>query len=470
MKTPVAIYKKILDNLEEGVHVIDIHGRSIFYNNRMSKLEGLDPEQVIEKPLLDVFPGLSTETSTLLKVLKYETSIKNRLQTYLTITGKQVMTINSTYPIELNGKVVGACEIAKDVTELKEMSEEISQLRQKVSIEENEDQFRREYTNIIGKSEKIIQLLEHTEKVSNTPSNVLIYGETGTGKELFARKLHNDSRRNKGPFIAQNCAALPAELIEGILFGTVKGSFTGAVNRPGLFQQAHKGTLLLDEIHTLPLHLQAKLLRVVEEGEIRPLGGQETQKADVKVIATMNTDPLEAVEKGEMRTDLYYRLSVVNLYLPPLRDRKDDIFPLVNYFLKKYQYKFNKTVLGIDPSLLDQFETYSWPGNIRELEHAIEGAMNVIEENETISFEHIPYILKQRLSSKGQAENNIEKCLCERNLIEETLSKRLENVERYHIQKALKENNKNVSKAAESLGLTRQALQYKLKKFDLVQD
>ncbi|ACB84748.1 sigma-54 interaction domain-containing protein [Natranaerobius thermophilus] len=472
MKAPDVLYKDVLDALDEGVHVVDANGQTIFYNRQMGQLEGMEQEQVIGKPLLEVFPCLNSETSTLLKVLETGLPIKNRVQTYLTITGTQVTTVNSSYPIKINDNIVAACEIAKDITELKNMSEEIIELKQKMISEGTEDLDEEddEQTAIVGKSRVIRQVLDYTRKIANTPSNVLIYGETGTGKEMFAREIHQKSHRKSNPFIAQNCAALPSELVEGILFGTVKGGFTGAVNRPGLFQQAHKGTLLLDEIHTLPLHLQAKLLRVLEEKKVRPVGGKEEQDVDVRVITTMNTDPIKAMEEETLRPDLYYRISVINLFLPPLRDRKEDILPLIDYFLQKFQKEFNKEIKGMDQNLLEKLQNYYWPGNVRELEHSIEAAMNVIESGERMTVEHLPPLMKQNIFEIDQDWHD-DTTINEQELIDfeegETLPNKMASFERKAIEGQLKKYNGNISQAANSLGISRQALQYKIKKYRL---
>ncbi len=480
MRAPEDLYKDVLDALDEGVHVIDREGNTVFYNRQMGELEGMDSGQVVGKPLLEVFPCLSPETSTLLKVLETGAAIKNRVQTYLTISGKQVTTVNSSYPIKINDRTIAACEIAKDITDLENMNEEILELKQRI-IPAN-DQFEQTdglSTLIIGNSDKIKNAIDYTRKIANPSSNVLIFGETGTGKELFAKEIHRMSQRRDKPFITQNCAALPEDLVEGILFGTVKGGFTGAVNRPGLFQQAHKGTMLLDEIHTLPLHLQAKLLRVLEEGEVRPVGGKGEQKVDVRVITTMNTDPIKAMEDEKLRPDLYYRVSIVNVFLPPLRNRKEDIMPLIDFFLKNYQEKFQKEIAGFDGDLMQKLIDYSWPGNVRELEHAVEAAMNVVESGEKITFYHLPPLLQQNLnkidleekvisdSNLAKREGGVFKGTEEDDYSIETLPDKLERIERDMIAKQLKQNYGNISQTAELLGISRQALQYKIRKYKL---
>ncbi len=232
--------------------------------------------------------------------------------------------------------------------------------------------------------------------VADSTSSVLVYGETGTGKELYVQSIHNYSSRFNKPFIAQNCAALPENLFESILFGTVKGAFTGAVDKPGLFEQAHGGTLFLDEINSMPINLQTKLLRVLQDGVIRRVGDSRDRKIDVRIIAAMNVEPLKAVENGQIREDLFYRLNVVNIKLVPLRDRLEDIPLYVEHFIDKYNKELNKNVKGISSKVKELFMSYNWPGNVRELQHIIEAAINIVD-NEYIELDNLPIYLSEKV-------------------------------------------------------------------------
>lgn len=460
-------YSEILENLDVGIHVVDSEGKTVFYNSAMGKLERLEPENVIGKSLFEIFPSLSVETSTLYKVLKTGKAIVNSVQTYFNYRGQCITTVNTTLPLKRDGKILGAVEIAKDITALREMSEKVIFLQNstkgKVSRENLSIFTRFTFEDIIGESHAIKKAINIAKKAAATSSTVLIYGETGTGKELFAQSIHNASPRRERPFIAQNCAALPETLLEGILFGTAKGGFTGAVDRPGLFEQADGGTLLLDEINSMGVDLQAKLLRVLQERVVRRVGGTKLIPVDVRIIATTNEDPLESIKRGAMRKDLFYRLGVVYIKIPPLRERKEDILPLTRYFVEKFNEKFDKKVLGISDKVKKIFTEYDWPGNVRELENAIEAAMNMIGDEDYIDLEHIPfYIAENFCKANGEFDG-------EQPNQELPLEESVERLEREMILKALREYEGNITKAAEKLKVKRQTLQYKIKKYRLTE-
>lgn len=266
------------------------------------------------------------------------------------------------------------------LVDLKEKNRELTLLKER--LEEENLYFREEiklnadFENIITGNNKFRKVLKEIEQVSVTQATVLIMGETGTGKELVARAVHSLSNRNERPFIKINCASIPDTLLESELFGHVKGAFTGAIaNRKGRFELAHTGTLFLDEIGELPLALQPKLLRVLQDGEFEPVGGTDSVRTDVRIIAATNRELEEEVKRGNFRSDLYYRLHVFPIHIPPLRDRKDDIPILLNHFLKKHNRLNGKNVSEVPRTLLKQLEEYRWPGNIRELENVIERAV-----------------------------------------------------------------------------------------------
>lgn len=460
MKT---ILQNILQYADIGIHVIDKNGKNILYNDVMAKLEGLEKHTVINKQLLDIFPTLNEDTSTLLNVLKTGRPIINKAQTYLNYKGQKITTVNTTIPLIDNGEKLGALEIAKNVTQIKELSEKLIDLKNELSKgqESINNYIKKHYTfkDIIGTNNKIRKAIEIARRASNSSSNVLIYGETGTGKELFAQSIHFEGIRKNKPFIAQNCAAIPESLLEGILFGTEKGGFTGAKDRPGLFEQANGGTLLLDEINSMGLSLQAKLLRVLQEEYIRRVGGIKDIPVDVRIIATTNEDPYEAVERGRLRKDLFYRLNVIYIHLPLLKERKDDFFLLVDYFIKKYNEKLKKDVWMLSDDVMKKFKEYDWPGNVRELENVIEAAMNyILPEEHVLTMQHFPsHICHFSNKVKIYKEINMEKSLPE---VLSTVEKKL-------IVKALKEENNNITRTAKKLGIKRQALQYKLRKYDI---
>ncbi|WP_242847737.1 sigma-54 interaction domain-containing protein [Fervidicella metallireducens] len=310
----------LLRYVEEGIHVIDKEGKTLIYNKAMETLEGLEGTEVINRNILDVFPSLNENTSTLYKVIETKEPIIERFQTYVNKKGHSITTVNTTVPIIKNNDVMGAVEISKNFTKVKELYDRIINLTEKTTEVKNESDFN--FEGIIGCSPSFIKALDTAKKAAATSSTVLIYGETGTGKEVFAKSIHNESKRKDRPFVAINCAALPDGLLEGILFGTVKGGFTGAVNRPGLFEQANGGTILLDELNSMSLNLQAKLLRVLQEGYIRRIGDVKDIPVDVRIIATTNEEPYRCVAENKIRKDLYYRLSVINLKIPAFTREK----------------------------------------------------------------------------------------------------------------------------------------------------
>ncbi|MFZ7942613.1 sigma-54 interaction domain-containing protein [Neobacillus sp. 19] len=363
-------------------------------------------------------------------------------------------------------------EISKDISEQKQLTNTIMQLQKQSkggatippsSLQTQKNNTRFQFENIVFSSREMALTVEQARRSARSRSNILIVGETGTGKELFAQSIHNESPRKNGTFIAQNCAALPESLLESLLFGTTVGSFTGAVDRPGLFEQANGGTLLLDEINSMGTSLQAKLLRVIQERKVQRLGSSKLIQIDVRVMATMNEEPLEAVANGRLREDLYYRLGVVNLVIPPLRNRKEDIRILTDYFIRKHAKLLDVNVEGLEPEIFQLFMDYHWPGNVRQLEHVIEGCLNLVYDERTIGYELLPPVLKMKLQHQ------------ERPLSPEssfpyigTLPEQMEKLERIMIEQALKQSDGNITKAGEQLGISRQNLNYKLKKYMII--
>ncbi|MCF6460020.1 sigma-54 interaction domain-containing protein [Clostridium sp. Cult3] len=460
------ILQNILHHTDIGIHVIDRNRNTILYNKVMAILEGLEIEQVIDKDLLEIFPSLDEDTSTLIKVLNTGKPILDKTQNYLNYKGQKITTINSTIPLIWENEILGALEISKDITYLNDLSNQLMELQHELKKSNyngvKKKTRKKNYTfgDIIGLDQCILQAIEIGKRASNSPSSVLLYGETGTGKELFAQSIHYEGVRKNKPFIAQNCAAIPETLLEGILFGTEKGGFTGAVEREGIFEQADGGTLLLDEINSMSLGLQAKLLRVLQEGYIRRIGGVKDIPIDVKVIATTNEKPIESVEKGTLRKDLYYRLNVIFISIPPLRERKEDIPILCSYFIEKYNLLLGKNITGIDQKVLKSFAKYSWPGNVRELENSIEGAMNYVNHDRTI-LKIEDFVVSPNIFShdRGGEKTTLE--------MSKSLPEYLDDIEREVIHKTLENNSYNISQTAKVLGIKRQALQYKMKKYSL---
>ncbi|WP_259383925.1 sigma-54 interaction domain-containing protein, partial [Bacillus thuringiensis] len=393
--------------------------------------------------------------STLIEALKFGKTKKNIKQTYFNNKGQEITTINDTFPIIENGKIKGAIEISKEISHLKQTIKMGPSRKQSTKFT---------FDHIIGDSKAIQSIITEGKRVIRTSSSILLVGETGTGKELFAQSIHNESQRSTKPFISQNCAAIPDTLMESLLFGTNRGAFTGAIDKSGLFEEANGGTLLLDEINSLSPALQAKLLRAIQEKTIRRIGGTQEKEIDVRIIATINEDPLEAITHNRLREDLYYRLSVVTLCLPPLRERKEDIPDLVQHFIEKYNTQFGLNVTDVDVNVREFFYAYDWPGNVRELEHIIEGSMNLIEDETIITAFHMPTRFRERIKT----EFNMQHALTNHNTdAPKTLKHTIEKMEKNYINQILKEHHGNISQAAKFLGLSRQNLQYRIKKLHL---
>lgn len=454
------LIRQIGMGIDEGIHVVDADGKTIIYTQNMATLEKTQCEDVIGKPFREVFSDIPEEESTLLRALKKGEPTLNKQQTYQNQYGKEITTVNSTVPIvENDGTVVAALEIAKDITKIKELSNTVLEL-QRESIPEHKAKPLKikhySFEDIIGISDKLLEQLDIAKRATKTDAAVFIFGETGTGKELMAQSIHFGSDRKNKPFLAQNCAALPETLLEGILFGTAKGGFTGAVDRAGLFEQVNGGTLLLDEISAMPYELQSKLLRVLQESYIRRVGGGKDIPIDVRIIATVNEDPIDLIKAGRLRKDLYYRLNIINITIPPLRDRKKDIPVLVKHFIQKHADKNGKDV-ELEPEAIEKLMGYSYPGNIRELENIIFSSVSLAGDEEVISEDMIrlpmegsDIVLRSDYDSK-----------------EISMSDYIDAIEQKIIRDKLIEFNGNISKAAAELQIKRQTLQHKIRKYDI---
>lgn len=454
-------FSVLAETIDEGIHIIDELGNSVVYNSAMESLEGLSKEEVLDKHLKEVFPGANEESSTLLKALSTGRTVDQQKQSYINYKGKRISSINTTYPIMSDNQVIGAIEVARNYTEVSHLSEQIVELQEKlINPRKREHAVRKHYTfeNLIGQNKKYLEAIKIARKASLTSSSVLIYGETGTGKELFAQSIHYESNRKDRPFIAINCAALPETLLESLLFGTEKGSFTGAVERVGLFEQADGGTLFLDEINSMSIHLQAKLLRVLQEGYLRRVGGLKDIEIDVRIIAATN-EPLEQILSEKlMRKDLFYRLNVLSIYIPSLKERQEDILVLTDFFIRHFNGKLKKDIWMLSRELQELFLKHSWPGNVRELQNVIESAMNVVGEEHAILKEHLQEHALQTFGTQREA------LIQQRSAHEPTnINEHLQNEERKIIISYLKLKEYNITKAAQMLGISRQNLQYRIK-------
>lgn len=319
------------------------------------------------------------------------------------------------------------------------------------------------HSDLISQSPKMKEILKMIQKISDSPSTVLITGESGTGKELVARTLHQLSSRREHPFLAINCSAIPSTLIESELFGYEKGAFTGAIHsKPGRFELANSGTLFLDEIGEISLEVQAKLLRVIQNNEIERVGGIHTLKIDIRLITATNKDLREEIKKGDFREDLYYRLNVVPIDLPPLRERTEDFPHLVDFFIEKYNKKLGKQIQEMDRQTMEILSHFQWPGNIRQLENMIE-RMILLNEGDQLTVESIPTEILEGIPAPISDLTTSPPLFSFKEIVKETTQK----IERKLILKALEETHDNVTQAAKRLGISRKSLQNKIKGYQL---
>ena len=409
--------------------------------------------EVVGKHITEVYPELTPQTSTIMLALQTGMPIYDERQVLHSYKGELLDIVSTTIPLMMDGEVVGA------------MNATIFHERYKRSKQRSGTSQENLYVldDIISQDPTMIALKERCSIIANNDSSVLLYGETGTGKELFAQSLHTCSRRAGRPFISQNCAAIPQSLLEGIFFGVEKGSFTGAEDRKGLFELADGGTLFLDEINSMDLAMQAKLLKVIEEQRVRRLGGTKLRFFNTRIICAMNQEPTEVLNTGKMREDLFYRISVVRIDIPPLRNRKQDIMILTDYFIEQFNRKMNKRIKGVSELVRMTFESYDWRGNVRELRNTVEGAFSFCCGN-TINMIDIPNLQsrcadsREPTSLRPRAPEFYNESL--------TLAENVAIYEESIIRQVL-EKSGNYTAAARQLGLSRQTLAYKAQKYGI---
>ncbi|MGJ9457587.1 sigma-54 interaction domain-containing protein [Oceanobacillus sp. CF4.6] len=429
--------------------VVDNQGMLTYLNDNYCEFIDVEKEEAIGKHVEDVIEN--TRMHIVVKTGKEE------IADIQYIRGNYM--IANRVPLYANGKIVGAVGtvLYRDTKEWMKMNSHIKDLLLEI------EQYRKKLINqsgaiyslhdIVGSSDQLNKVKEKIKKVSSGDVSVLLKGDSGTGKELFAHSIHHLSERSAKPFIKINCAAIPEELLESELFGYVEGAFTGAVKggKLGKFQLADGGTLFLDEIGDMPLNAQVKILRVLQEGEVEAIGSEKVQKVDVRIIAATNQPLEQLIEENRFRKDLFYRINVVQIKIPPLRDRSEDIRVIANYLLGKITRRSGKRVLDFDESVKEFFLQYQWPGNVRELENVIESAVH-LTNSDTIKLEDLPeqmqatpFILKQGTSLK-EIMNRTEK---------------------QAIEQALKKVNNDRTKAAKLLGVGKSSFYEKLKKYGL---
>jgi len=393
-----------------------------------------------------------------------------------------IMTAFGTTDTAIEAMRLGAFDYILKPFELEEISElaskglEANKLMKRAVAIPALSEYMEDSDQIIGKSKPMQEIFKLIGQVAESDVTVLIRGESGTGKELVARAIYQHSRRKDAPFLAINCAAIPETLLESELFGHEKGAFTGASKRRiGKFEQCNKGTILLDEVGDMSLSTQAKILRVLQEGEFERIGGNETIKVDVRILASTNRRLEELIKEGKFREDLYYRLKIMTIMIPPLRERKDDIQELTEYFFHLYNRQLNTRVSYIDPSIFKRLLSYTWPGNVRELANTIKRGL-ILAKGDVLSEEDMIFDVEEEaasFASEEELEKNLNKMLDP--LFSDILrfwetglhSSLLEKVEKFLIQKALTETGGNQVQAAKLLGISRNTLRHRIEKYRL---
>lgn len=458
------ILMNVVNQLSEALFVCDADSRILFLNDAGVRMESMDLRDIRGARTEDVYQMRDGSKNNVPEVIRTRKPKLNHRQYYTTRYGKDVDIVSNNYPIVQNGQILGGFSVMEDWSRMDSLHKQILELQEKLrnhtasGKSHTASKLTAKYTfdDIVHISEPMRHVVSRCKQVAKSDSSVMIYGETGTGKELLAQSIHNASRRKDGPFLAINCAAIPENLLESLLFGTEKGAYTGAERRPGLFEQADGGTLLLDEINSMNLGLQAKLLRVLQEGTVRRVGGATEISVDVRVLSNTNIPPYQAMEEKKLRRDLFYRLGVVNITIPPLRERKEDIPLLVKTFVMQCNRKLERNIRDADRHVLDAFYAYDWPGNVRELQHAVEHAMNVLpDEYSMITAEYIPEHIG---GAAGQAEPSAS------DKQRDSLASTMKDMEYNTICRVLKETGGNISESARMLQMSRQKLQYRIKR------
>ncbi len=453
LRQKLQFYETILDNIHNGVMITDPDGKIIFFSKTYGNFLGIDPQETIGKLCTEVIEN--TRMNIVAQTRIPEINQPHR------IMGQDMVV--QRIPIKMNGELVAVFGqvMFKDVRDVHALSKKLNVLESKVEFYEKELESLRssKYTinNIVGKSDRMVELKKLALKAAQSNSPVLLIGESGTGKELFAHAIHHASERRLRPFIRLNCAAIPKDLLEAELFGYEPGAFTGAGSKgkPGKFELAHHGTIFLDEISDLPLEMQPKLLRVLEEKETERLGGTRMTRSNFRLIAATHENLEKGVEQGQFRKDLYYRLNVIPIHIPPLRERKADIPFIAGKLIETLNRDLGTGVPKISPEVLAILENYDWPGNVRELANILERAIYAVE-GDTIEIHHLPFFLQRMKQGFAKTQPS-------------HLKRLREDMEKEALLHAIRVSKDNKNRAAKLLGIHRTALYKKMKKLNISQ-
>lgn len=453
LKNLKTMLQAIIHSSDEAISVVDEDGKGLIINPAYSKITGLAEEEVIGKPATaDISEGESVH----MKVLKTRRAIRG---VPMRVGPKKKEVIVNVAPVIVDGILKGSVGVLHDVSDLQSMSRELNRARQIIRNLEAKYTFE----DIIGQSDEMAIAIEQAKLGAKTPATVLLRGESGTGKELFAHAIHNASDRKYNKFVRVNCAALSESLLESELFGYEEGAFSGAKRggKRGLFEEADKGSIFLDEIGELTASTQAKLLRVLQEGEITRVGGTKPLQINVRIIAATNVNLEKAIANGGFREDLYYRLNRMPIHIPSLRKRKEDIPLLVDRLIEKINIEYGRNVEGVTEEAMKVLMAYDWPGNVRELDNIIGRAIIFMGYQTHIDSEHVSTLTNSDIPVLADSEMHVS--------IQqgEPLAKQLEGFEKEIITKAMKQAGGNKTQAAKDLGLSVRNLYYKLEKYQI---
>ncbi|SNT05688.1 PAS domain S-box-containing protein [Anaerovirgula multivorans] len=457
LKEMQSLLEGIFHSTQDAISVCDENGIGVLINPAYTRVTGLTEKNIIGKPVtVDIAEGDSIH----LQVLKTKKPVKNAR---LRIGPQKKEVLVHAAPIVVDGELKGSVGVLHDLTEIKKLTDELMTAKQIIRKLEAKYLF----DDIIAEDQEMQAALGKAKQTAMTPATVLLRGESGTGKELFAHAIHNLSQRRYNQFVRVNCAAISESLLESELFGYVEGAFTGARKggKRGLFEEAHGGTIFLDEITEIPISTQAKLLRVLQEREVVRVGSTKAVNIDVRVIAATNIALENAVKKGKFREDLYYRLNVIPIEIPPLRKRKNDIHPLTLHLINKFNQEYGRNVEDISKEALESLLAYDWPGNVRELENYIGRAfINMKYTDKTIREEHLPKIIdiannliESKKKSKEEFADNKE----------HSLKEILEDVEKKHITDVLNKYYGNRTMTSKELKISLRNLYYKMEKYHI---
>lgn len=464
------LYTRALDQLPFGVQIYDKNTHAVYFNQASREISHIPSGvNITGRHLLDMY-DLEETVSTTMTALRTQSPVIDRVDQFSVDNGTFIASSNTSYPIFQNGQLSGAVTFEHTEETIQKYYQSIQDTRQALKhFSGNAAPVRFSgytFENVIGSSEKLRSAVELAQRVAPQNSPVMLVGETGTGKEIFAQSIHRSSPRAGKKFVAINCAAIPETLIESLLFGTAKGSFTGSEDKAGYFEEASGGTLFLDELNSMSLVMQSKLLRVLQERTFRRVGGKKDLELDVRIISSCNEDPFQTVEENKFRRDLFYRLSSVIIELPPLREHLEDLEQLTQYHLEQTAFQYVHRITHIQPQVYQLLRAYRWPGNVRELFHVLDYAQNVAD-SDVMTVEHLPaYLRKSQAPAPRQTVSPAVSPSID--FSHTSLQALMDDYEKEVISQALDHCGYNISQTAQALGILRQSLQYRIRKYGII--